>query len=91
MEAVENLWWWRQSLWYIVETMIKYVSSVKEEAENRQVSDGLNGGANTKRIFSLFDFIQTWQSWLVIFPDFNTIRITTIVSPEFGRFVLAIW
>ena len=72
---------------YIVETTDpKYVSSVKEEAQKIDgVSDVQDGGANTKRIFSLADFIQTWGLilagmliFIAIFLISNTIRITII-------------
>lgn len=72
---------------YIVETTDpKYVSDVKEDAQKIEgVSDVQDGGANTKKIFTLADFIQTWGFvlagmliFIAVFLISNTIRITII-------------
>ena len=72
---------------YIVETTDpKYVSDVKEDAQKIEgVSDVQDGGANTKKIFALADFIQTWGFvlagmliFIAVFLISNTIRITII-------------
>lgn len=72
---------------YIVETTEpRYVASVTEQAKKIEgVSDVQNGGADTKRLFELSNFIQTWGligAGLLIFVAVllisNTIRITII-------------
>ena len=72
---------------YIVETKApKYVESVTKDARKIDgVSEVQNGGTNTKKLFALSNFIQTWGligAALLIFVAVllisNTIRITII-------------
>ncbi|MBP2622534.1 permease-like cell division protein FtsX [Streptococcus oricebi] len=72
---------------YIVDTSSpKYVETVSSQAKKIEgVSEVQDGGANTKRLFSLANFIQTWGLigaglliFLAVFLISNTIRITII-------------
>ena len=68
---------------YIVDTTEpKYVNSVANNAKKIEgVSEVEDGGANTKRIFALAEFIRTWGTVGVLIAVFlisNTIRITII-------------
>ena len=72
---------------YIVDTTEpKYVNSVANNAKKIEgVSEVEDGGANTKRIFALAEFIRTWGTvgvlllvFIAVFLISNTIRITII-------------
>ena len=72
---------------YIVDTTEhKYVDSVAAEAEKLEgVSEVQDGGANTKKLFALSDFIRVWGLvgaglliFIAVFLISNTIRITII-------------
>ncbi|WP_314481796.1 permease-like cell division protein FtsX [Streptococcus cristatus] len=72
---------------YIVDTTEhKYVDSVAAEAKKLEgVSEVQDGGANTKKLFALSDFIRVWGLvgaglliFIAVFLISNTIRITII-------------